>query len=135
MGKRLEKSETPNATGSNHESYRLGCAAFDAGRFSEAKHFFREALDYWPEDYQAWWAMGNCYDSLGKPEKAEDCFRKSLEWNDVKSEPELLFNLGNSLFDQQRYSEAAEIYSKISAQSAVWPKAQRNLNLIEADQG
>lgn len=135
MTKRVEKSETPGAYDSNHESYKLGCAAYDSGRFSEAKALFREALDYWEEDPEAWWALANCYDELGKPKKAEECLRRSLSLSDGKHEPDLTFNLGNSLFDQERYAEAAEEYSKIPQQHPVWPKAQRNLSLAKKNSG
>jgi len=131
MKKRLEKSEIPLASESNHEAYKLGCVSYEQGRFSEAKALFQEALDFWPEDFDAWWALGNCYDELDKPNKAEDCYRKSLELGNGKNESELLFNLGNSLLDQQRYSEAIEIYLRISSQSDIWSKAQKNMSLAK----
>lgn len=131
MLKREEKSEVPTASASSHEAYKSGCSAFEKGRFSEAKAQFKEALDFCPEDMEAWWALGNCYDELKKPSQAEECFRRSLELGMGKYESNLLFNLGNSLFDQERYLEAINTYQKISKQSSTWSKAQRNISLAE----
>jgi len=133
--KRSEKSKTPAASDSNHESYKQGCAAFDAGRFTEAKALFQEALSYWEGDADAWWALANCYDELGKPKKSEECFRKSLALSDDKHKPELLYNLGNSLLDQERYSEAVDVYKNIPTQHPVWPKAQKNSELAMEKSG
>jgi len=62
----------------NHAAYVKGDALWKQGRFKEAAQYFQLAADEWPEDYQAWWALGNCYTELKKPRKAEDAFRKAL---------------------------------------------------------
>ena len=88
---------------------------------------------YWPLDPQAWFALGNCYDELNKPGKAEQCFRKSLKYSPSEKLPDVYFNLGNSLYDQSKLTEAAEFYSKVSAQSTVYELAQRNLLLVNSE--
>jgi TolA-binding protein len=40
-----------------------------------------------------------------------------------------MFNLGNSLFDQNKFAEAAKYYASVSAQSKEYWAAQRNLEL------
>ena len=129
MAKRIQKFEIPDTSDANHEEYKLGCTAYNNNRYSEAKSHFTNAIEFWPEDYQAWWALGNSYSELGRHSKAEHCYRQALEYNENENEAELLFNLGNSLFDQERYSDAIEIYSKITEQSSTWTKAQKNKDL------
>jgi Tfp pilus assembly protein PilF len=102
-----------NAEEHNHAHYVLGCKAYNASEFHKALSLFKHALAYWPEDPQAWIAVGNCYDALKRPRKAESAFRNALKHSDGKNKEDVLFNLGNSLFDQQRYSEAIDVYNAI----------------------
>jgi Flp pilus assembly protein TadD len=113
----------------NHQAYCQGCEHFKSGRFSQAKQAVNEAISYWPEDGEAWMALGNCFDELGKPLKAEECYRSALQYVDEARKQDVLFNQGNSLFDLAEFDKAIAIYQQVSAQSAVYPKAQRNMAL------
>lgn len=129
MKRTIEKSALPQASDLNHAAYKEGCAHYNQGNYSKAKQSFKTALEYWQEDPQAWYALGNCYDELNKPNKAEECFKKSLEYTVSEDQSDVLFNLGNSLFDQNKLSGAIACYSKVSAQSKAYWAAQRNMKL------
>lgn len=127
MKQRNEKEFEPNASVLNHNAYKIGCDYYNKGRYKNALKAFTESLEYWPEDPEAWLALGNCYDKLNSPVKAEECFRKSLIFAPFNNRNDALFNLGNSLFDQEKFVEAIEYYAKVSAQSSVYSAAQLNM--------
>ena len=127
MTKKSDKWLVEDASDLNHEAYGRGAKLFSDGNFNLAKNDFKLALEYWPEDPEAWMALGNCYDELKKPKKAEECFRKSLLYCSAERMPDIYFNLGNSLLDQMRFEEAIECYQRVSAQSPVYAVAQINL--------
>jgi len=127
MKRYSEKSFSPDASDLNHASYKEGCDHYNHGNFSRAKIAFENALEYWPLDPQAWFALGNCYDELNKPSKAEDCFRKSLKYTSDEKQSDVFYNLGNSLYDQRRLPEAIECYEKVSGQSSAYRASQINL--------
>ena len=111
----------------NHEAYKTGCENYKHGQFKKAAKAFTEALEYWPEDPQAWFALGNSFDELNKPAKAEKCFRESLLFATAKTQSDVLFNLGNSLLDQAKFEEAIGCYIQVSPQSAAYRAAQTNM--------
>lgn len=113
----------------NQETYAKGDSLYRSGRFSEASKLFLSALEEDGTDYQALWALGNCYAELKKPRKAEASFRQALACCDETHRAALTFNLANALFDQQRYAEALEIYREIPASDPLSRKARRNADL------
>jgi tetratricopeptide (TPR) repeat protein len=50
----------------NHAAYAKGDKLFKQGRFGDAAKLFRLAAEAWPEDWQAYWALGNCYSEIKK---------------------------------------------------------------------
>ena len=44
-----------------------------------------------------------------------------------KKKNDALYNLGNSLLDQAKFTEAIECYVKVSAQCSAYPAAQINM--------
>ena len=129
MKRIVEKSVLPEASDLNHEAYKEGCIHYKNKNYAKAKQAFKAALEYWPQDPQAWLALGNCHDELNKPNKAEECFRKSLQHTASNEKSGVLFNLGNSLFDQNKLTEAVKCYANVSAQSKAYWAAQRNMGL------
>ena len=127
MKRYTEKSSSPESSELNHSYYKEGCDHFRQGNFKRASKAFSAALEYWPEDGQAWLALGNCYDELNKPKRAEECYRNSLKYSEAKDASGAHYNLGNSLYDQERFDEAIEHYSIVSGQSEVYWPAQRNM--------
>ena len=127
MKRRNNKEFDPQASDLNHKAYKSGCEHYKRGHYKKAAKAFSESLEYWPEDPQAWFALGNCHDELNKPKKAEACFRKSLRFTATDRQPDVLFNLGNSLLDQGKIEEAIGCYVKVSAQSQAYRAAQINM--------
>jgi tetratricopeptide (TPR) repeat protein len=113
MSRDTEKSNLPEASDLNHEAYGDGVAHYKQGNYKRAKQAFKLSLEYWPEDPQAWFALGNCFDELKKPSKAEECFRKALIYAQEEKKSDIYFNLGNSLYDQAKYAEAINFYEKV----------------------
>lgn len=132
MKKYTERALHPDASDLNHEAYKVGCALFRDGHYSKAKAAFEEALSYWPDDPQAWMALGNCLDALNKPKAAESSFRKALTCCADKDRDDIQFNLANSLLDQERFKEAVLAYGEISAHSPIYKQAQRNASLASS---
>ena len=122
-----DKSDHPDASDRNHSAYGDGVEHFKATNFYLAARSFSEALEYWPEDPQAWFALGSCYDEMGKPRKAEHCFRTSLEHSPPEKFPDVCYNLGNSLYDQNDFDAAIELYRQIPDGHPIYEKAQKNL--------
>jgi tetratricopeptide (TPR) repeat protein len=129
MKKSTAKSLHPESSDLNHEAYKRGCALFKDGNFHKAKLEFEEALEFWPEDSQAWMALGNCEDELNKPTAAEISFRRALLYCEEKNRSAIQFNLANSLLDQERHGEAIELYEQIPGNSDVYAAAQTNLSI------
>jgi len=126
-----DKSLSSAASDLNHQAYKEGCQYYEEGNYNKAKNAFTESLEYWQQDSHAWWALGNCYDQLDNPIKAEESFRKALKYAAPKKQPDILFNLANSLFDQAKFDEAIECYGKVSSQSSIYQTAQRNMELAK----
>lgn len=129
MKRSANRSEQTAAFGQNYELYSLGEDAFRKGCFAEARKYFKVALEYCPDDSDTWRALGTCYDELKQPKKAEACLRKALEFADAESVPDITFSLGNSLYDQEKYAEALQLYLEIPKGATVWRQASRNILL------
>jgi tetratricopeptide (TPR) repeat protein len=130
-----DKSDHPEATELNQDAYSSACACYEQQDYDRAKVLFEKALEYRSEDPQAWFALGNCHDAMSQPSRAEVCYLMSLKFSSPDAQPSVYFNLGNSLFDQGKYQEAVNCYSRIDDQSRVYPAAQKNLRLaVAADQ-
>jgi len=119
----------------NHAAYLKGDALWKKGHFKEAALCFLAAVAEWPEDYQSFWALGNCYSELKKPRKAEQSFRQAIALCSNADKPALLFNLANVLFDQKRYASAIALYSQIPSSHPLSRKAERNAFLAENRRG
>ena len=96
----------------NHAWYCVGNAEFDLENYREAATAYRRAYKVDQKDAQSLWAIGNCYDAMKRPKLAERVLRKALQLEGVSSKDKaaLLVNLGNALFDQKRFLEAAAAY-------------------------
>lgn len=115
----------------NHLAYVRGARQIKRGEFADALNSFRIALEEWPEDWQAMASLGYCHSELGKPRKAEACYREALLLAPENERPDLLYNLGNALFDQGRFAEAIEHYRQVPRGHKTWPFAKRNIAVSE----
>lgn len=95
----------------NHAWYCVGGAYFKLGKFDLAVAGFEKALRADPSDVACLWALGNCFDALGKPKLAERRLRLALDLKPIgREKAAILVNLGNSLTDQGRWAEAISCY-------------------------
>ena len=124
-----DKSGHSERSDLNHAAYGRGCEHYKATNYYMAANEFVEALEYWPEDPQAWMALGNCFDEIGKTKKAEYCYRRSVEFSPENDKPKVRYNLANSIFDQDRFDEAISLYRMIPEGHYVSNSAQKNLML------
>jgi len=123
----------PKASDYNHQSYCDGCRYYDDGDFNKAKRAFSDSIEYWPEDVQAWFALGNCYDELNKPSKSEECYRRVLELSSDSENSNVFYNLGNSLLDQAKFEEAVFYYQMVISKSEAYHSA--HINMARAKNG
>ena len=115
----------------NHAAYLRGDKLFKKGKFVDAAASFEIAIEEWPEDWQAMWALGNCITEMKKHRKAEQQFRKAIELADSEVLPNLHFNLGNALFDQGKYGEAIQHYRLVPSGHHVARSVANNILLAE----
>ena len=115
----------------NHAWYVVGDIYFRNKDFKRAVPAFKHSLDSWQEDGDAYLAIGNCYDELCEFAAAEDHFRKALEINPKCDKS--MYNLGNMLFDQEKYKESIECYEKVvNRDTAVGKMSYKNLKLAKS---
>ena len=126
MDKSKKKEDSDNSSDLNHALYEKGCAFYKDGDYRNAISAFKESLEYWPEDGEAWLALGNCYDASKKPKRAEKCFRRALVFETEKIRDTALFNLGNSLYDQCLFEDAIKCYDKVSKGGDIHATAMTN---------
>lgn len=129
MAQYEDKSEHPESSALGQQAYEEGCKQFTDREFAKAKQTFEMALEYAPENPQAWFALGNCHDELKSPAKAEICFRMSLRFSAPDAKSQVHFNLANSLFDQNKFEAAVDSYASVDGESAAYDAAQKNLAL------
>jgi tetratricopeptide (TPR) repeat protein len=96
----------------NHAWYVVGDAFFQLGRISEARDAFGKALSERSDDIESLWAQAECYSELNRPDKAEELLRKALELTPGRRE--LIYNLANSVYDQERLHEAVSLYDQLA---------------------
>lgn len=115
----------------NHAAYLRGDKKFKARRYAEAAREFLVALDAWPEDWMAMHALGNCYGETKKPRKAEKWFRLAIDMAPEEDRAKLIYNLGNTLFDQQRFDDAIQMYREVPRGHEIWHLAVNNIAASE----
>lgn len=108
--------------------YKKGNDHYNKEEFRAAILAFEKALDNRPNDTDTLWALGNCYTEYGQPDTAEKYFRMALEVCEPKQQGALIYNLGNTLFDQLKFKEAIVQYESISRENNLFKKAKANIN-------
>lgn len=131
MKNRADSSQELHAFAQHSELYAAGAEAFRKGNISEARKFFQIAVEYRPDDCDTWWALANCHAALNKPRKAEESFRKALQFADADSIADIHLEFGNCLYDQAKYAAALEYYLLIPEGAIVWRQAARNILLAK----
>ncbi len=98
----------------DHSLFGKGIVFFETNDYRSAISAFKEALVYWPEDSQAWLALGQCYDADNKPRRAAKCFRQALKFETEETRDSAFYGLGVSLFEQHMFEDAIHQFEKIS---------------------
>lgn len=112
----------------NRAWYLAGEACYRLGRLNEAQAAFKRALRYRRDDVEALAAIAACYDELCKPIIAERYLRRALLIDGTRAD--FLYRLGNALFDQARYFEAASVYRRVpGTATATSLRARRNYEM------
>jgi len=113
----------------NHAWYLVGDIFYREGDYTKAINAFEASIEKFPNDSAAMHAIANCYSELGKPDKSEEYLRNAMKFEES---PGIIFNLGNALFDQEKYSEAIIFYRRISEKdSSLFKSAQNNIKISE----
>ncbi len=99
----------------NHAWYIAGVSLYDLDDYFSALYCFKKSLRFCMHDDECMLAIGNCYDHLERADLAEKWFRKAEKAaRNRESMDVAVYNLGNSLFDQGKYKDAAECYRRVS---------------------
>ncbi|NOX26891.1 MAG: tetratricopeptide repeat protein [Gammaproteobacteria bacterium] len=96
----------------NHAWYIVGDILFKASNFEKSALAFERSCSYRSDDMESLMALANALTECEKPDLAEQALLKALTLDPTNDS--LLYNLGNALFDQDKYVSAIESYSKIS---------------------
>ena len=91
----------------NHAWYIVGDIQYRRLDFKKALEAFHKALEYWPQDPDCHFALGNTYSELEEYREAERYYRKALKLS--PDDQGIIYNLGNALLDQNKFSEAARV--------------------------
>lgn len=111
----------------NHSWFVVGDILYRIKDYTRALIAFKRALKAWNKDSEAMWAIADCFSELGRYKLAEKYYRLA---NRSKPNDIILFNLGNSLFDQNKFIAAIRIYDSIkSNDKSLIVKIGRNIEL------
>jgi len=120
-------ADPQSAEALNIAAYSEADRQFRSGRFREALRLFEQAAHADPDDGQAHLAVGNCWDALGNPKRAEASYRAAEQLLPEEEKPPALYNLANALYDQRRYEEAIRFYRLVPKGTTTWELARKNL--------
>lgn len=98
------------------ELFEKANAEYDAGRYQKALALFDEAIENGVRGEVVHNNRGTTLDALGRCQEAIKCYQKAVS---IKPNYELAWhNLGNCLFVQEMYIDAARAYERASKQNA-----------------
>lgn len=118
---------------------RDGGRSIDAPRTAADAEAAAEAASHGPfapEDGrppQAWFEAGLLAESDGRLEEALSAYRRARLAGD--DDPELVFNMGNTLYALGRRDEAATCFAEATTRDPTYVEAWNNLGNVLADQG
>jgi len=101
---------------------QLGLGYLQQGNAEQAKVPLRQALDIDSSDPDANAALALVFQVEGENKLAEEQFRKALSGR--SDDARILNNYGSFLYEQKRYKDAHEMFSK-SAQDSLYPERSR----------
>jgi tetratricopeptide (TPR) repeat protein/tRNA A-37 threonylcarbamoyl transferase component Bud32 len=104
--------------------YTLGVVYFDAGRFSEASSAFRRVLDLQPDSSRGLYMLGTVQLVAGDTGQAIETLRRAIA---ARAGHGAYTNLGQALYLERRYADAATAFEKAALLAPKSPMKQRNL--------
>lgn len=122
-------ADPESAESLNIEAYSDADRLFRSGRYRDALRLFQDAVHADPSDGLAHLALGNCWDALRKPKRAESSYRTAAELLPEAERSSAIYNLANALYDQGQYQEAVRLYRQVPKGTTTWELARRNLAL------
>jgi len=126
-----KKMTGANLNALNNAHYQAGDDLYKAGKYQEALEEFKKALKALPTDSDSAWAIASCYSDLGKPDLAEDYYKFALKHCPEEEKNDLIYNIGNALFDQMKYKEAIRLYENIPKQHHTYKMAKKNIRVAK----
>ena len=87
-----------------------GLIEHSLGRFEDAIASYDKALEFKPDEYQAWYNRGIALGDIGRYEDAITSYDKALQFKPDKDQA--WCNRGNALFDLERFEDAIASYDK-----------------------
>lgn len=120
----------PYSSDLNHAWYIVGDELYLLGNKKEAVLAFKNSLRHRKHDVEAMMAIANCYSDLGNPRMAQFYLARAIK---IDSDNDgLRYNLGNSLLDLGKYSEAISEYALVKTGSGLSRLAKRNSKRAES---
>jgi len=106
----------------NH--YSLGITYFDAGRFDEAANAFRRVIQLQPDSARGHYMLGTTFLAKGDTPQAIAALRQAIT---IAPSAGSYSNLGDALYREKRYGEAAASFEEAVRLSPKSPIKYRNL--------
>src|SRR6267142_6062660 len=110
----------------------LGMLALAGGRSAEAEPALRQAIALFPRDARYWNTLSVSLRMQGKAADAEAAARNALALHDAS---DYWAELGNCLFDQQRWNDASQAYQQVLARNPHDAQVWTNLGAAEHSLG
>jgi tetratricopeptide (TPR) repeat protein len=114
-------------TDQNHSWYLVGSAFYKMNDLRRALSAYQKALEAWPGDVEAMWALANCHSERGHPEQAAKILKRAIVL--APRNQALKYNYANALFDLGQYEQAIKLYQQLLRSKRVGKAAGRNLAL------
>ena len=111
--RKTNRIKPPYTIDHNHSWYLVGDIFFKLGKFDASLDAFKRSIRSRKDDWQALWAIADCYSEMGRPVFAERYFKRALQHSDVAHKRELQYNIGNALFDQGKFDASIKQYTTI----------------------
>ncbi len=106
-----------------------GNRALAAGKADEALKAYDRAVEAMPDEPVAHFDRGQALSALGRHVEAQKEFQRASEGHDPEVKADSYYNMGNALFEQQRFKDAADAYKHTLGLRSDDKRAKWNLEL------
>ena len=102
-------------------------------KFKEAIIFYKKAIDYRKDFFEAYNNLASSQKKIGLTDEAFENYNNSIKIND--NNLEAYYNLGNLLYDEKKFDEASNCYNRVIKINENFPKSYLLLGQIKSAQG